>query len=80
MKKAKINDISVIFNADGTLNESKGMSGLQHALHQIRDGHYAISNGKTTTTPAGTGAVDITISFRRTETDPKATADPAPAL
>lgn len=81
-KKVKINDISVIFNADGTLNEGKGMSGLQHFLHQMRGGHYSVVNGKTSTTPvAGVpGAVDITISFRRLETDPKEVADPAPAL
>ncbi len=80
MKKAKIHDISLIFNADGTLNEAKGMSGLQHFLHQMHDGHYKVSGGSAVQTQTSAGVKHIKIEFDQTETDPKAAADPAPAL
>ncbi len=66
MAKQPIDNISVIFNADGTLNESKGMSGLTHALHQIKEGHYSIGNGKASQTTNGK-VTSISISFDRTE-------------
>jgi hypothetical protein len=66
MAKKPIPDISEIFNADGTLNETKGMSGLSHAMNQIKEGHYSIGNGKASQTTNGK-VTSISISFDRTE-------------
>lgn len=80
MKKTKIADISVIFKADGTLNEGKGMAGLQHFLHQMKAGHYSVANGTAVQTQTAPGTKHIVIEFDQVEADHTEAADPAPAL